>query len=201
MPFLPIFSVIYELIVFLIIWPYLLAFILPSNSIIGPIPCQEKHPHVVKESLPICTLGLVHLIECCSPFMRLTYTLPLLCTLSNLLSSEKSTFIQSSTVKCSYFLVHSIRRRLLRKLINGFFRADQTNNFPLLSLLLTILEDTDKQYCLSKKDLMKVAVLICPFFLNLQITQSILLLFFLGLPFRCCTVTVCSSLHPVVDIG
>ena len=58
MPFLPIFSFIYGLSVFLIIWPYLLAFILPSNSIIGPIPCQEKHPQIIKELLPICTVGL-----------------------------------------------------------------------------------------------------------------------------------------------
>ena len=62
----------YPLTVFLTSCPYLEAFILPSNSTMGPIPCQEKQPQIMTELLPICTVGLVHLMECTSPTMRRT---------------------------------------------------------------------------------------------------------------------------------
>ena len=78
--------------VFLMSCPYLEAFILPSNSTMGPIPCQEKQPQIMTELLPICTVGLVHLMECVSSTMCRTQTLPLLWTLTNLLSSENNTF-------------------------------------------------------------------------------------------------------------
>ena len=101
MLFLPMVFFMNGLTVFLTSCPYLEAFILPSNLTMGPILCQEKQPQIMTELLPICTVGLVHLMECVSPTMRRTQTLPLLWTLTNLLSSENNTFFQSSTEKCA----------------------------------------------------------------------------------------------------
>ena len=100
-----------------------------------PHTMPRKTPPDHQKITAICIVGPVHLIKCCSPVMRLTYTLPLLCTLTNLLSSEKTTFIQSSTVKRLYFLAYSTRRRPLRKLINDFLCANLPNDLPSLSLM------------------------------------------------------------------
>ena len=62
MLFLPMVFFMNGLTVFLTSCPYLEAFILPSNLTMGPIPCQEKQPQIMTELLPICTMGLVHLM-------------------------------------------------------------------------------------------------------------------------------------------
>ena len=48
--------------IFLTICPYLVVFILPSNSTMGLIPFQEKQPQIMTSLLSICTVGLVHLM-------------------------------------------------------------------------------------------------------------------------------------------
>ena len=69
MLFLPMVFLMNGLTVFLMSCPYLEAFILPSNLTMDPIPYQEKQPQIMTELLPICTVGLVHLMirECARP--------------------------------------------------------------------------------------------------------------------------------------
>lgn len=102
---------------------YIFLSIMPSMSFRGPTPFAETEPHTITDPPPCFTVGRMQDLWYFSCGRRRMYTRRFVPKISNLLSSVKSTFIQSSSVQCLWSLANFNRFLMFAGRKYGFLAA------------------------------------------------------------------------------